>query len=75
MCPSSDRGTDQPHKARTREGGVMDNPGSNEAIAQGCTCPRIDNHYGAGFPYGDQTCWYISEGCPLHAPTPTREDE
>lgn len=24
------------------------NPGSDEAVERGCTCPVIDNHYGSG---------------------------
>ena len=38
------------------------NPGSREAVALGCVCPVIDNHYGAGV---DGQWWY-SEGCPVH---------
>lgn len=40
------------------------NPGSPEATKTGCTCPVIDNHYGAGRP--DGTFW-INGLCPLHA--------
>jgi len=39
-------------------------PGSPKAIAAGCTCPVIDNHYGAGRPDG----FVIRVGCPVHAP-------
>lgn len=43
-------------------------PGSEEAVNNGCTCPVIDNHYGAGFPYGSEgMCYWINEDCPLHA--------
>ena len=42
------------------------NPGSEEAIKQGCTCPVLDNNYGEGFPYDGETCFYISGDCPLH---------
>ena len=31
---------------------VLANPGSPEAIKQGCTCPSMDNHNGKGFPWG-----------------------
>ena len=41
------------------------NPGSQEAQRQGCTCPVIDNHYGAGRPGG--LYWYTA-GCPVHWP-------
>lgn len=49
-------------------------PGSDAAIAAGCLCPRMDNGRGAG--RGDGTFW-ITVGCPLHAPTapPTNETE
>lgn len=45
------------------ENGNKPNPGSEEAIKQGCICPVIDNHYGEGLPNGD--FWY-TEGCPVH---------
>lgn len=41
------------------------NPGSDEALAKGCTCPVIDN--GRGHGRGDGNFW-INEGCPLHTP-------
>ena len=40
-------------------------PGSDEAVAKGCTCPVSDNARGQGLPGGQ---FWISEGCPLHAP-------
>ena len=53
------------------------NPGSDEAIEMGCTCPVLDNGHGKGFPWGgvDPSFW-ISENCPLHATGHTeKEDE
>ena len=46
-------------------------PGSDEAIAAGCTCPVIDNDYGRGCMGGvkddtGQTVFVISGDCPLH---------
>lgn len=44
------------------------NPGSNEAILQGCKCPVFDNHYGKGTPQKDgapPAFWYSTE-CHLH---------
>lgn len=41
-------------------------PGSAAAIAQGCLCPRMDNHHGAGFEYGGRPCYWIRADCPLH---------
>ena len=49
------------------------NPGSDDAIAQGCTCPVIDNHHGEGMPkplYPDGTRYFwMSADCPLHGET------
>lgn len=41
------------------------NPGSKEAIEQGCLCPKWDNNCGKGSYYGEGT-FFISEKCPLH---------
>ena len=42
------------------------NPGSDEAIKQGCTCVVMDNCHGWGtLLYGKGTFW-ITETCPLH---------
>ncbi len=41
------------------------NPGSDEAIDQGCICPVLDNSHGKGFGNGR---FWITDGCPLHAP-------
>lgn len=38
-------------------------PGSEAALALGCTCPVLDNHHGHGRP--DGTYWMV-EGCPVH---------
>lgn len=38
------------------------NPGSEEALKQGCTCPVLDNAHGKGGLRG----FYISGDCPLH---------
>lgn len=47
------------------------NPGSDEAIRLGCTCPVIDNHYGRGIRtlLGNHMFW-ISGDCPLHGNPP-----
>lgn len=46
------------------------NPGSDEAVKQGCTCPVLDNYHGEGIPYGKskEHCFWVNEGCPLHKP-------
>jgi hypothetical protein len=42
------------------------NPGSDEAVGEGCTCAVLDNRHGAGIPYGEETCWCVNGDCPLH---------
>lgn len=44
------------------------NPGSPEAVAQGCICPVMDN--GRGDPeLGRIRGFVVVVGCPLHSPT------
>ena len=40
------------------------NPGSDEAITLGCTCPVIDNRRGLGVM---RDTFWIDGDCPLHA--------
>lgn len=42
------------------------NPGSDEALAQGCICPVLDNRHGAGLEYPDGPAFWINRTCPLH---------
>lgn len=43
------------------------NPGSDEAIEQGCSCPRMDNARGAGVKLADGTiAFWQQDGCPIH---------
>ena len=56
-------------------GGVMNAkpPGHEHAVANGCTCPVIDNGHGAGCGYVDSkgnAVFIISCDCPLHADAP-----
>jgi hypothetical protein len=39
------------------------NPGSDEAIKQGCICPVMDNAHGRGL--GNDLFW-INQKCPVH---------
>lgn len=39
------------------------NPGSDEALDQGCTCAVLENNHGRGNHLGSFT---ISMDCPLH---------
>jgi hypothetical protein len=47
------------------------NPGSDEAIEQGCTCPVLDNAHGRGYLGGMRSpegnpLFVMSADCPLH---------
>jgi hypothetical protein len=43
------------------------NPGSPEALREGCLCPVIDNHYGKGVDRGNgKIDYWKSADCPLH---------
>lgn len=45
---------------------VAPNPGSQDAIDQGCTCPVLDNRHGKGaYLRGDNVFW-IDATCPIH---------
>lgn len=47
-----------------RRYGTTPSPGSDAAVAMGCTCPRMDNGYGK---LGDDIGMYwITDNCPLH---------
>jgi hypothetical protein len=46
---------------------VIPKPGSGEAVQQGCTCPRMDNHHGKGYGGdGEKYGWVRRLDCPLH---------
>jgi hypothetical protein len=53
---------------KPKVGVVIPNPGSDEALEQGCKCAVLDNCHGRGFPFGPkgETCFWESEDCPLH---------
>jgi hypothetical protein len=44
------------------------NPGSDEALDMGCSCPVLDNHHGKGFPWpsSQSPSFWINETCKLH---------
>lgn len=56
---------------RLKDEAGIPNPGSPLALERGCICAEIDNHYGVGF--GRPPCFWITEGCPLHAPRERRD--
>lgn len=41
-------------------------PGSDEAIALGCECARLDNGNGRGIILNGERVWWINEDCPIH---------
>jgi hypothetical protein len=43
---------------------IPPNPGSDEALDKGCTCPVLDNAHGRG--YMNQVYFWINNNCPLH---------
>ena len=42
------------------------NPGSPEAIEQGCKCPVMYNHNGEGIKIGSNIFFWRLASCPLH---------
>lgn len=43
------------------------NPGSPEAVAQGCSCPVMDNAGGRGaYGGGEPKTFWVHERCPIH---------
>lgn len=53
-------------QAGIRAAEVRPNPGSDEAVEQGCTCPRMDNGYGKGSAELRSGEFWITQGCPVH---------
>jgi len=53
--------------------GLVPNPGSDEALAMGCLCACMDNHYGAGMPYPDGPRFWVQANCPLHGLPKTKD--
>lgn len=46
---------------------IILNPGTPEAVAQGCQCPCMDNGHGRGYlGDGERFGWVMSDTCPLH---------
>ena len=42
------------------------NPGSEEALKQGCICAVLDNRHGLGAIDNKDGVFWVTEGCPLH---------
>jgi hypothetical protein len=45
---------------------AVPNPGSDEAVAKGCTCPVWDNTRGRGIATSTGLAFWISDKCPVH---------
>lgn len=41
------------------------NPGSDAAVAAGCTCPVLDNGHGLG-AWGSPGLFWMARSCPVH---------
>ena len=50
------------------------NPGTQDAIAQGCKCPVLDNNRGRGY-VGMATFFIYSAECPIHLHPEPESDE
>jgi len=52
------------------------NPGSQEAIDRGCTCPIMDNRWGKGWGVDEDgmPIFVIQDDCPLHNLPSVKED-
>ena len=42
------------------------NPGSDEALARGCTCAVLDNAHGRGVMRDGRRVWWMHADCLLH---------
>ena len=58
---------------RKGEASVTPNPGSEEALDLGCICAILDNNHGKYAPWQPDG-WWITEGCPVHAPGLREQD-
>ena len=54
-------------------GGIVPNPGTQEAIDAGCICPVMDNHYGRGY-MGMEDVFIYTAGCPVHTPKEKKDE-
>ena len=53
----------------------LPNPGSYEAMEQGCSCPRLDNNHGWGSDLYGKDMFWIDGSCPIHgSKEPTKEE-
>ncbi|RMH21580.1 MAG: hypothetical protein D6698_02475 [Gammaproteobacteria bacterium] len=50
------------------------NPGSEEAVKRGCTCPVLDNAFGKGY-MGQPGVFVQVADCPIHGLKSENQDE
>lgn len=54
---------------------ILANPGSEAAALMGCSCPVVDNAYGAGLMLGfKDPIYWVNQTCPLHGDRAELED-
>lgn len=51
------------------------NPGSDDAVRNGCTCPVLDNGRGRGIPGPNGPQFWIAWDCPVHHGVEPQEDD
>lgn len=68
MHNNAQREAPQKNATRNEMGVTMTtpNPGSDEAIEQGCTCPVYDNARGKGIMGEERFGFWLDKYCPLH---------
>lgn len=49
-------------------------PGGVMMKRKGCTCPRLDNHFGKGVEVDGEMQWYVDPECPIHTVMPEGYD-
>ena len=52
---------------KTKTGEPLPNPGGDEAVKMGCTCPVLENCRGRGYT-GMSDCFVFTLNCPVHMP-------
>ena len=50
---------------------MIPNPGSDAAIAEGCTCPVLDNEHGTGIIINGRYVFWVNGDCPVHITIPS----
>jgi len=66
--PKDEKGVEYYDPAGPASREIIPNPGSKEALDQGCTCPVLDNCFGAGVCEDEngKTLFWFNQECPIH---------